>query len=80
MRKRKRVKRRKWSQRQRYAIQRPSPEGDGVEWWSTVGTWFTGNPAEDYGHYELAVFDGEPSAAEVTGFANSVAVPLQQED
>ena len=34
--------------------------------------------AEDFGAFDLAVFDSEPSAAQVTGFANAVSVPYSE--
>jgi hypothetical protein len=50
-------------------------------YWSTTGVWFTGDPAEDYGVFELALYDDEPNPIEATGgFVNGVSVPYQPKE
>jgi hypothetical protein len=61
--------------KQYWVIQLPAEDGSGKLYWSTQGTWFTGDPSEDFGHFDLAVFDSEPDAVALTGYANAVAVP-----
>jgi hypothetical protein len=67
--------------RQRWVIQRPSPEGDGVYYWSESGVWVQ---LDERGQPDLyspapSIYTTKPSAVQITGYANAVAVKLERD-